>query len=105
MQVWQLFRWLEFKLLDVVWGNGESILKLGRSITAVVAAIALYDVILAGNALDLAAYWASIKQAPAVFFGVLMKSYPPFAQALIAGSRYISLALLTALLVKRFGRR
>ena len=104
-QLWQLFRWLEFKLLDLVWGNGESILKLVRSIAVVVVAIAMYDVFVAGNALDVAAYWESIKQAPAVFLGVVAKSYPPLAQSLIAGSRYIGLALLTALLVKRFGRR
>lgn len=104
-QLWQLFRWLEFKLLDLVWGNGESIVKLIRSIAVVTIAIALYGVIAAGNARDVAAYWESIKQAPSVFLGVVAKSYPPLAQSLIAGSRYIGLALLTALLVKRFGRR
>ena len=104
-QVWQFFRWIEFKLLDVLWGNGESIFKLVRSITFAVAAVALYDLITAVNSPDLAACLVSIKQAPAVFIGVLPKNYPPLALALIAGSRYISLALLTALLVKRFGRR
>lgn len=104
-QLWQFFRWCEFKLLDLVWGNGESILKLVRSIAFAVAAVAIYDVVVGGNSIDLAAYWDSIKQAPAVFLGVLPKNYSPLALALIAGGRYISLALLTALLVKRFGRR
>jgi len=104
-QVWQFIRWFEFKVLDVIWGNGESILKLARSIAVVVVAVAIHDVIAAGNVLDPAAYWESIKQAPAMFLGVITKDYPPLALALIAGSRYIGLALLTALLVKRFGRR
>jgi len=104
-QAWQFFLWSEFKLLDVVWGNGESIFKLVRSIAFVVVGVAIYDVTTSGNALDLTAYWESIKQAPGVFLGVLPKTYPPLALSLIAGSRYIGLALLTALLVKRFGRR
>jgi hypothetical protein len=104
-QIWQFFRWFEFKLLDVVWGNGESIVKLVRSIAVVIASVAIYDVIAADKALDLPAYWESVKQAPAVFLGVLPKGYPPLALSLIAGSRYVGLALLTALLVKRFGRR
>jgi hypothetical protein len=104
-QAWQFFRWSEFKVLDVVWGNGESIFKLVRSIAFVVVGVAIYDVTAKGSALDLTAYWESIKEAPAVFLGVLPKTYSPFALSLIAGSRYIGLALLTALLVKRFGRR
>ncbi|MDA8448613.1 pentapeptide repeat-containing protein [Acidovorax sp. NCPPB 3859] len=104
-QIWQFFRWFEFKLLDIIWGNGESILKLVRFIAIVVASIAIYDVVLADKALDLAAYWESVKQAPAIFLGVASKEYSPLALSLIAGSRYVGLALLTALLVKRFGRR
>jgi hypothetical protein len=65
----------------------------------------MYDAIAAGNALNLAAYWESIKQAPGVLLGVLPKNYPPLVLSLIGASRYIGLALLTALLVKRFGRR
>jgi hypothetical protein len=104
-QSWQFFRWAEFKVLDLVWGNGESIFKLVRSIALVVAAVAIYDVTALGNPRDISAYWDSIQQAPAIFLGVLPKSYPPLALTLIAGSRYVGLALLTALLVKRFGRR
>ena len=75
-QIWQFFRWFEFKLLDIVWGNGESIVKLVRSIAIVVASVAIYDVIAADKALDLAAYWESIKHAPAIFLGVLPRGYP-----------------------------
>lgn len=104
-QIWQFVRWSEFKLLDVIWGNGESILKLLRTIIFVVAAVAIYDVIAGGNPLDVTGYWESIEQAPAVFLGVLPKDYPLWVLSLIAACRYVGLALLTALLVKRFGRR
>jgi len=105
-QVRQFFRWGEFKILDWVWGNGESILKLVRAILAVLLVVAIYDVVDAGKARDLAAYWDSLQSAPGIFFGVhVPPAYPKLALWLIAASRYISLALLTALLVKRLGRR
>jgi hypothetical protein len=104
-QAWQFLRWSEFKVLDVIWGNGESIFKLVRSIACVVVGIAIYDVTTTNTPLDLTTYWKSIQLAPAVFLGVLPKTYSPLALSMIAGSRYIGLALLTALLVKRFGRR
>lgn len=104
-QVWQLFRWLEFKSLDLVWGNGESIAKLMRSICIALIFIAIYDVSFTGKATDLLAYWESLKDSPAVFLGVLSKGYPSLALSIIAASRFIGVALLTALLVKRFGRR
>ncbi len=104
-QFWQFFRWLKFKALDIIWGNGESILKLVRSIVIVVFGIAIYDVIINGNPQNVIEYWDSVKSAPAIFLGSLSKNYSPLALSLIAGIRYVSLALLTALLVKRFGRR
>ncbi len=104
-QAWQFLRWIEFWVLDFVWGNGESIVKLLRTIAVVIGAVAIYDVAVAGDVSDLGAYWSSIKHAPAVFLGVQAKDYPPLVLSIIAASRYVSLALMTALLVKRFGRR
>jgi hypothetical protein len=104
-QLAQFFRWSEFKLLDFVWGNGESILKLLRTLAIVLVLIAVYDVTAAGRTLDLAAYWTSVKDAPAIFLGVQSKTYSTVVLSLIAASRYVGLALMTALLVKRFGRR
>jgi hypothetical protein len=39
----QFVRWTEFWLLDFVWGNGESIFKLLRSILISIILIAAYD--------------------------------------------------------------
>lgn len=104
-QASQFLRWAEFRVLDFVWGNGESILKLLRTIALTVLGIAIYDTAVSGSGFDLKAYWESVKHAPAVFLGVQVKSYPPLVLTLIAASRYIGLALTTAILVKRFGRR
>lgn len=104
-QLWQFFRWLEFKFLDIVWGNGESILKLARSIGIVIVLIAIYGVSAEDNNWDLKAYWQNFKEAPGIFLGVVPTKYPTLISALIGASRYVSLALFTTILVKRFGRR
>ena len=102
----QFAKWLEFWVLHFIWGNGESILKLLRSIFFCVIVIAIYNSNLYGDPLNIGFYWTSLKIAPAVFLGVL--SPPTFtvtALSIIAGTRFVSIALLTALLVKRFSRR
>lgn len=102
----QFAKWLEFRVLDFIWGNGESILKLLRSIFLCVIVIATYNSNVFGNPLNIGFYWSSLKIAPAVFLGII--SPPTFtvtALSVIAGTRFVSIALLTALLVKRFSRR
>jgi hypothetical protein len=104
-RVQQFLRWLEFWILNFVWGNGESIVKLMRSIAILIGLIALYDTTSKGNYTNLAEYWYSLQDAPSIFLGVLTPKYPSVILASIAACRLISVALLTALLVKRFGRR
>lgn len=101
----QFLKWVEFWILDFVWGNGESILKLARTIGAVFVAIALYDALAYGDSSRIDTYTSSLLRAPGIFFGVTSTPYASWVLALIAASRFISVALLTALLVKRFGRR
>lgn len=102
----QFLRWLEFWILDFVWGNGESVLKLMRTLICVVIAIAIYDTSTVGNTLNIADYWGSLRRAPSIFLGVLSpQAYPSETLSLIAAGRFVGVALLTALLVKRFGRR
>jgi hypothetical protein len=102
----QFVRWSEFWILDFVWGNGESILKLLRSILVSVIMIAAYDTNVHGNPLTIGFYWSSFQNAAAVFLGVLSPHYYSVtALSIIAGMRFVSIALLTALLVKRFSRR
>lgn len=102
----QFMKWSEFWILDFIWGNGESILKLMRSILLSVIMIAAYDTNAQGNPLTIGFYWSSFQNAPAVFLGVLSPhNYSVAALSLIAGTKFVSIALLTALLVKRFSRR
>lgn len=101
----QFGKWVEFRVLDGIWGNGESIVKLMRTILFVLIAIGLYGAINSGEADRLGTYWEAVVDAPGVFLGVTDKGYPTLITAVITAARLVSIALLTALLVKRFGRR
>lgn len=102
----QFGKWLEFKLLDVIWGNGENTLKLLRAIIVVHLLIALYNTLRFGDVWDLKDYLASFAASPGVFFGISTPHpYPTSLSAVIVAIRLIGFALLTAILVKRFGRR
>lgn len=100
------FEWLVFVLLDAFWGNGESPLKLLRSLAVFVFIIAFTDVIFQGNLTPFRSYWPALVDAPQILFGIRQPtSFPGAVLALIAGLRYIMLACLVSILVKRFSRR
>ncbi|ECH0862859.1 pentapeptide repeat-containing protein [Salmonella enterica subsp. enterica] len=102
----QFFKWCEFKLLDFIWGNGESPLKLLRTIVLIHLFITIYDVIGFKDIWDIRNYMTSLLYSPGIFFGIENPHhYPVWITSLIAASRLIGFAFLTAILVKRFGRR
>lgn len=102
----QFIKWVDFWSLDFLWGNGESIVKLLRTIAFGFVAIGIYDTATNGNALNIGDYWAALKNAPAVFLGISNpQNFSVLALSTIAGARLVTVALLTALLVKRFSRR
>lgn len=102
----QFFKWLEFGVLDAIWGNGESTLKLLRAILVVHLLIAAYSTLKFGNIWDLKSYLASLVASPGVFFGLTTPHpFPTWVLSLIASIRLVGFAFLTAILVKRFGRR
>lgn len=101
----QFIRWINFKLLDYIWGNGESVTKLLRSLLFCIGTMTLYDTIGHGDPAHLPDYWDRFKIAPLVFLGLEHGNYSSFALTCVTTARFIGVALLTALLVKRFGRR
>ncbi|OQR31014.1 hypothetical protein BWR59_16010 [Pseudomonas sp. Bc-h] len=106
-RVWQFFKWVEFKTLDFVWGNGESVGKLLRSIAWVVFVVGIIDMAYSTGAKPFTGFLQSFVTAPALFLGVkaLPDSIPPLLSAGISALRLLGFAFLTAILVKRFGRR
>ncbi len=102
----QFLKWLEFWALNFIWGNGESILKFLRTIIITLIAIAIYDTNTNGSPLNIGFYWTSFLKAPAVFLGVVCPpNFTVGVLSFITGIKFVSFALLTTLLVKRFSRR
>lgn len=102
----QFVKWLEFRTLEFIWGNGESILKLLRSMLISILLIAVYDTNTKGGLINVGFHLDSLETALSSFLGV---SHPTnFSNniiSLITGVRFVAISLLTALLVKRFSRR
>lgn len=106
-RIWQLAKWIEFRALDFIWGNGESVTKLLRSIIWVILGVAILDMIYTPGEKPFTDFLQSFFTAPALFLGVkpLPDTMPPMMSACIAALRLLGFAFLTAILVKRFGRR
>lgn len=104
----QFYKWIEFWLLDFIWGNGESILKLLRTMLFVLIGIAIYDTNISSTSIDfnIGFYWTNFLNAPEIFLG--LKTPPNFTYGVlsfITAIKFVSFALLTTLLIKRFSRR
>jgi hypothetical protein len=105
-RVGQFARWLEFKGLDWIWGNGESISKLLRAVVFVIVLIAVIDVIAFGNPSFVASYGRALLTAPSVLLGVEAPAYyPKLYLATIVFVRLVLCGFFMAILIKRFNRR
>ena len=98
--------WLEFVVLDFFWGNGESPVKLLRSLAILVVSIALGEVyFLRDGYVSQATPLRSFKP-PEVLLGVSKpQGFSGLALAGIASLRYILIACLVSILIKRLSRR
>jgi len=91
----------QWKLLDLVWGNGESIVKVARSCLVVILLAAIAAAWIGPRP----GFLSSLELAFMQFWGVGEESMsPPFAITLTI-ARYILFGLFMAILVKRLSRR
>lgn len=106
IKVAKFFQWIKFRSLDVIWGNGESILKLLRTTFILMLFISIIDTVFYRDPYNLKDFLASLDSAPAIFFGSLQKAeYPNTYAAFIVVIRLTLFSLFTAILIKRFSRR
>jgi hypothetical protein len=91
----------EWKFLDLLWGNGESILKVSRSCLAIVVLGAIAIFACDPNA----PFGESVMNAFLQFWGLPSGSMPQSVAILLTMSRYILFGLFMAILVKRLSRR
>jgi Pentapeptide repeats (9 copies) len=99
-------QWLDFQILDFIWGNGESLLKLGRTILIILVVIALSDDLVQKDPWRLQNFGQAFMQTPRIFFGLgVPKGYSELWLATIACLRLLTFGLFVSIIVKRFSRR
>lgn len=109
--------WLEFKILDLIWGNGESAWKLYRAILIILLLIAAIHVIFFSDpiikkshleTLQILAksYFDSLFISLPLFLGILKpKEYPDLYLTIIFLVRLIMFGFFMSIIIKRFNRR
>lgn len=98
--------WLEFKLLDFVWGNGESAWKLFRAVVLVLLVISGGHVWAYGDPNLVSSYLEALILSPQVLLGVTKPaSYPPLYLTAIFLIRLIMFGFFMSIIIKRFNRR
>lgn len=105
-RVKMFLEWLEFVMLDVFWGNGESPVKLLRSLALLVIFIALSEVYFLRDGYAISSYTSAFYQAPEIFLGITKpQGFSGLILASIAGLRYVIIACFVSILIKRLSRR
>lgn len=98
--------WVQFKALDLIWGNGESIIKLIRSMLFVLLVIALIDVTTYGNTHLISSYIDALYKSPQIFLGTLTPSnYAKSYITVILFIRLVMFGFFMSIIIKRFNRR
>ncbi len=102
----QLLRWLKFKSLEYIWGNGESVAKLLRAVLVALVVICIYDTTTFGQPMEVSSYWFSARMSLPIFFGVdIPEHYPTSAETVIFLVRLILFSFFISIVLKKFNRR
>ncbi|MGE0171377.1 MAG: pentapeptide repeat-containing protein [Oligoflexales bacterium] len=99
-------KWLRFELGDFLWGNGESILKLGRTIVFFIIFASILHTMFLGRPNALSSYWDAFLILIPAFFGITHSTdYPDLILAFLYFARLVLIGLLMTIVVKRLSRR
>jgi len=100
------FQWLWFRILDFIWGNGESSYKLFRTGFLFWCLFTIYDVTYFGDLDTISSYTKSFLTMPEIFFGVTIPTqYPKWILSSIVMIRLVGFSLFLSIIIKRFNRR
>jgi len=98
-------KWVGFNFSDFVWGNGESPLKLVRTMLLVLVAMALVDAFVWPCA-EYAGFLQALISAPQILLGTKTPTaFPGWYLSFVVALRLVAFALFTSVLIKRFSRR
>jgi hypothetical protein len=96
--------WFGFKILDLIWGNGESAWKLLRAVSFFGIAMWVAGIVF-GDAGKLGLFPA-LAQVPPVFFGAVSPgNYPAWYLTVVVVARLIAFGFFMSIVIKRFNRR
>lgn len=102
----KFLEWARFVALDKFWGNGESPLKLLRSMAVFIVAIGFFDVYFNKDVTVFSNYVSSIIRAPEIFLGIDGGYvFSGVWMSFISAIRYIMFACLVSIIIKRLSRR
>jgi hypothetical protein len=94
------FRWLHFRVFEIVWGNGESLLRLSVSFLVFLGLIAVAEIFKGASP------GSALIDAPQVFFAVGNPlNFGGSAMTAILATRLIFFSMFTSTLIKRLSRR
>jgi hypothetical protein len=98
--------WLEFKVLDAVWGNGESTWKLIRAAVVILIGMSLVDVFSFRDPNRIDSYGKALLDSPQMFFGTSPPShYHGGYLTAILIVRLVMFGFFMSIVIKRFNRR
>ena len=96
----------KFKALDFIWGNGEKVYRLLRTLFFVLVCMAVFDVLAYRNPKNVDDYIAAIVMAPQVLVGAVSPiGFSTVYLTIVAVIRIVAFALLVSIILKRFHRR
>lgn len=99
-------QWIHFKILDFIWGNGESPWKLLRVVLIVFALMALIDITVVNKSQSFSGFMRALLNSPQIFLGTLTPSnYPSLYLTLIVLIRLIAFGFFMSIIIKRLNRR
>lgn len=101
-----LLKWIKFKILEFIWGNGESLWKLIRFTLLFILLMVIVDVHISGDMMNVSDYITSLGKMPETFFSILKpENYSAIHLSIIYAFRLLVFALFISIIIKRFNRR
>lgn len=95
--------WVIFKILDFIWGNGESTYKLLRTAILFLLTMSIIDILCFNRSSN---YQNSLIEIPSIFLGILSPAnYPALYLSLIVFVRLVIMGFFMSIIIKRFNRR
>lgn len=100
----QMFvEWVIFKILDYIWGNGESAYKLVRTAILFLLMMSIIDISYFTQSSDFLDVFIKM---PSIFLGVISPAnYPALYLSLIEFVRLVIMGFFMSIIIKRFNRR